>query len=971
MRYLLSGVWQMKNKRITYICMLIVLFLSLIVTGVSAKDITVVNASGVLVNSTRSVNVTIGSPGEMSVFEMTFNYDPSVMKIASATSYLPNGWVLTATPQGTGVYFVSGYPTTATVVTTNQTLFSLNSEALKNDGTSSLITPTIETIEDPAWHEAKTEYTVIAGTFTTFDQVPPVVTITSPIGTVAKDFPINATIYDAGGVNTNSVLLNITSATGSTPITPTVTSINFTHATVSASATNISVGAWTLIANATDITGNAGSATQAFTVADSGFTYAPDLSGRYVNTSTPFVNALFVQVSQPVKMFMGPNLASMVDVTNKTDITVAGNDGNITLNYTKFGSGLVDGIYWVNVTGTSALSGQVVYRQESFTVDTQPPVVTITGIQDSDGDGYPEAGELLTISYHVVDSNPTQVWIGSETNNTRPDGKLFFTPDKGNLIGNRNTTIWARDVAGFESQSSTFHIYNNYIAYITDPSLGTVIGLNLTLTSVYDIFNATGKAITITGQNSAMVHPEFGVFNKTMTPGSKVVIDDRGNQGIAAGALPDSIPVYDTPTGMFDFNITLPHVKNTTMILLRMNSTYLNQSSSSSSLKNIIDMNLIAIYSNNGVQLASVGSNGAFTYKWGTGSTTLINNDLPNTIRANYMDPSVGYSTVAKGLSFDVSTNLTKGEYVLAAVCMDNDRFGIIAQMPLYITELPKENIVANATSYPAGVPVKVTSTVTGGKITGMLWKSDLPDTGNMTLDFNTLGLSSLKEVDIYPGGNISGMQKLIKNFYITKGYGTFADASNTNTVEIPTASLFPGTYYVIMLLETGGNVTVFNQVNVTLRGPGEPPVANFTSNVTQGGYNLSVQFYDNSTSLSNLISWNWSFGDGTFSTLQHPVHVYTQVDDNRRWYNVSLNATNAYGSNVTSKTNYMYIMSFSAYYRSISVPPGNISTDVFVGVIEDWRLQRYVPTFTVSPSTDIFVGLIEDWRLQRPLPVI
>ncbi|MGD0534090.1 MAG: PKD domain-containing protein [Methanoregula sp.] len=146
------------------------------------------------------------------------------------------------------------------------------------------------------------------------------------------------------------------------------------------------------------------------------------------------------------------------------------------------------------------------------------------------------------------------------------------------------------------------------------------------------------------------------------------------------------------------------------------------------------------------------------------------------------------------------------------------------------------------------------------------------------------------------------------------------------------------------------------------------PPVGTlpFTANITAGGNNLTIQFTD--LSPGTPLSWNWSFGDGTFSGLQNPVHTYTQTDDSRRWYDVGLNVTNASGYTSILQPDYIHVMSFSEYYRSISGTPGNIDTATFVQIVEDWRLQRPVLTFTVSPSTPVFVGLVEDWRLQRPL---
>jgi PKD repeat protein len=82
----------------------------------------------------------------------------------------------------------------------------------------------------------------------------------------------------------------------------------------------------------------------------------------------------------------------------------------------------------------------------------------------------------------------------------------------------------------------------------------------------------------------------------------------------------------------------------------------------------------------------------------------------------------------------------------------------------------------------------------------------------------------------------------------------------------------------------------------------GTAPVANFSANVTYGIAPLTVQFTDTST--GSPTSWNWSFGDGSLATVQHPVHTYTTTGI----YTVSLNATNAGGSNTKTVTNYITV---------------------------------------------------------------
>jgi len=65
---------------------------------------------------------------------------------------------------------------------------------------------------------------------------------------------------------------------------------------------------------------------------------------------------------------------------------------------------------------------------------------------------------------------------------------------------------------------------------------------------------------------------------------------------------------------------------------------------------------------------------------------------------------------------------------------------------------------------------------------------------------------------------------------------------------------------------------------------------ANFTATPTSGKIPLNVTFTD--TSDGSPTTWYWDFGDGTNSTIQNPVHVYTSAGT----YNVSMTAWNDLG---------------------------------------------------------------------------
>ena len=77
-------------------------------------------------------------------------------------------------------------------------------------------------------------------------------------------------------------------------------------------------------------------------------------------------------------------------------------------------------------------------------------------------------------------------------------------------------------------------------------------------------------------------------------------------------------------------------------------------------------------------------------------------------------------------------------------------------------------------------------------------------------------------------------------------------------------------------------------------------PVAAFTSDVQSGIVPLTVNFTDQSTNTPAF--WLWTFGDGSNSTAQNPVHQYT-VDGT---YTVNLTVTNPAGSDSEEKTGYI-----------------------------------------------------------------
>ncbi len=101
-----------------------------------------------------------------------------------------------------------------------------------------------------------------------------------------------------------------------------------------------------------------------------------------------------------------------------------------------------------------------------------------------------------------------------------------------------------------------------------------------------------------------------------------------------------------------------------------------------------------------------------------------------------------------------------------------------------------------------------------------------------------------------------------------------------------------------------------------------QPPVAAFVGSPTTVTVGGSVNFTDQST--NNPTSWSWTFEGGTpdSSTSQNPTVTYNSVGT----FNVSLTATNAYGSDTETKVDYITVNAAPADEIAEAVDNGSLT---------------------------------------------
>ncbi len=131
-----------------------------------------------------------------------------------------------------------------------------------------------------------------------------------------------------------------------------------------------------------------------------------------------------------------------------------------------------------------------------------------------------------------------------------------------------------------------------------------------------------------------------------------------------------------------------------------------------------------------------------------------------------------------------------------------------------------------------------------------------------------------------------------------TFGDGTYS--TEKNPVHIYQKS---GKYPVTLTLnETGNRTTVTKFSYITVSNSFRAPVAAFSSSSASGSIPLTVSFTDQSTGFPT--SKKWTFGDGTYSTAENPVHTYGKAGS----YSVTLTVSNEKGSNTLTKSRYILV---------------------------------------------------------------
>lgn len=207
-------------------------------------------------------------------------------------------------------------------------------------------------------------------------------------------------------------------------------------------------------------------------------------------------------------------------------------------------------------------------------------------------------------------------------------------------------------------------------------------------------------------------------------------------------------------------------------------------------------------------------------------------------------------------------------------------------------------------------------------------------------------------------------------------GFNDDVDGGNTTSLLI-LDNLAAGVYYIAVgLYPTTFNATNFDAVGtntiiglpnlLALGAQYTPPTPSFTFSPQSGPSPLTVNFTDTSVPhSSNIISWQWDFGDGYQSAEQNPTHAYTiSGNETNVSYTAYLTITDALGSgqniNDTRVSETLTVYQPPPNAQSLTIPasnidiPGSGNTNVIQNAL--WY------SFTIDAiSTVVFTNTLHD----------
>lgn len=473
-------------------------------------------------------------------------------------------------------------------------------------------------------------------------------------------------------------------------------------------------------------------------------------------------------------------------------------------------------------------------------------------------------------------------------------------------------------VAQITSGTSPYTI--NWLPFGGTNLLASALSAGTYTVNVTDALGCTSSATTVIGQPTGVSIGVGGVTNVSCFGGN-----NGGISVVASGGTPSYSYAWSPNTSNSPI-VTGLSVGSYTVNVLDQNSCSASISinvTQPTALSSQITSTTNPICYNGTGTASVIGQGGTvpYTYSWST--TPVQTGSTATNILAGATNVIV---TDGNGCTTTNTANLTQPSQIITVggqndtMCLGS--FGVVSALAVggggnYIyTWLPSG--VTNTGSLTVSPSVTSTYTVTATDQSGCVGVPTTVQAIVYSLPQSCLTVAG--STQICPGSSTQISAQTIG----TTGPLTYLWNHNLGTSPGPiTVTPTQPTTYIVTVTNTCG-VSISDSVHISFTPPPTVVLSKDTSSICVPSY---IQFFDNSVSGNvndPITSWYWSFGDGTHSTLQNPVHLY----NNPGTYLVTLTVTTAggctnnnAGAPLTITAHPRPIASFSLNSLSLDIP--------------------------------------------------
>ncbi len=615
-------------------------------------------------------------------------------------------------------------------------------------------------------------------------------------------------------------------------------------------------------------------------------TYAMD--GSYTVTLTATNNCGTVTTTDNVNIGTAPNAGATANVTSGC--------APLTVQFTDQSSANTTAWSWTFPGGTPATSTMENPMVTYSTAGTYDVMLTVTNSTGTD---------MLTLSNYITVNDVPSVGFGSMVNGTM----VSFN----NTSNNATSYSWDFGDGNSSTAANPTHTYATDGTYDVTLTATNPCG---SVTSMETVVIVTAPTAGFSADNVSGCVPLIVQFNNQSSANATGWSWSFPGGNPATSTMENPTVTYNT-AGTYDVTLT---VTNAAGMDISTQTSYITVDPMPSPSFTVLRSDFTANFTNT--------STDATSYSWDFGdgnSSTDVNPSHTYTMEGTYI-VTLTATNPCGTMTFTQEVEITLGPQAGFTADVTEG----CAPLTVAFSDLSSGGVTNWQWSFPGGTPA--TSTMQNPTVV-----YDTPGNYGVSLEITTAtGTNMLAQngfITVLPAPsaafntmvNGSTVDFTNNSSNATSYSWDFGDGNTSSSANPTHTYMMDGTYTVTLtaISECGEVTTTQTVVIVTA------PVAGFTANQVEGCAPLEVEFTDQSSSTPT--AWSWSFPGGTpaTSTEQNPKVEYTTAGN----YTVTLEVTNAAGSNSITQINYISVLaqptaSFSSTVSDNQVSFVNQSTD-------------------------------------------